>query len=43
MSKQRKKGQKKGGENKTLETIVFATAVLNLVEALIEIIRKLIE
>lgn len=36
-------GKKKGRKNNTLEKLVLATAVLNLIEALIEIINKLIE
>ncbi len=35
--------KKKGRKNNTLEKLVLATAVLNLIEALIEIINKLIE
>ena len=35
--------KKKGRKNNTLEKLVLAAAVLNLIEALIEIINKLIE
>ncbi len=38
MSKQKKSGKK----DKALQTIVLLTAIANLIEALIEIIRKLI-
>lgn len=39
MSKKKKSGHK----DKTLEIIVFVTAILNLIEALMNIIKKLIE
>lgn len=35
------KDNKKGDENNTLEKIVFITATLNLINALIEIIKAL--
>lgn len=35
--------KKKRGSKKTLEIIILATAILNLVEALVGIIDKLIE
>ena len=40
MSK-RKKKKKKKGKNKVLETIVFATAVLNLIYSVVELLRLL--
>ena len=36
------KQKKKGKQDKALQTIILLTATLNLIEALIEIIRKLI-
>ena len=38
-----KKGKKSGNQDKTLKTIVLVTAILNLIEVLIEIIKKFIE
>ena len=38
-----KKRKKKGGENKALEAIVFATAIFELVRAVIELITRLNE
>nr|DAY95931.1 MAG TPA: hypothetical protein [Caudoviricetes sp.] len=40
MSKKKKKKKKKG-KNKVLETIVFATAVLNLIYSVVELLRLL--
>lgn len=37
----KKKHKKSGNENKTLETIVFITAILNLIDGLISIIKDL--
>ena len=39
----KKKSKKKGDKNHTLETLVLITAILQLVEAMIEIIKALIE
>jgi hypothetical protein len=35
--------KKKGDKNYTLETLVLITAILQLIETLMEIIKKLIE
>ena len=37
------KKKKNGNKDRTLQTIVFVTAILNLIRALIELINKLIE
>ena len=39
----KKKSKKKGDKNYRLETLVLITAILQLVEAMIEIIKALIE
>ena len=39
----KKKHKKSGNENKTLETIVFITAILNLIDGLISIIKDLFQ
>lgn len=38
-----RKGKKNGGKDSPVEKIVLATAILNLIEALTEIVKKLIE
>ena len=38
-----KKGKKSGNQDMTLKTIVLVTAILNLIEVLIGIIKKFIE
>lgn len=38
----RNRHKKSGNENKTLEIIVFITAVLNLIDVIIDIIKKMI-
>lgn len=35
--------KKKKGKNKTLEIIVFATAILNLIYSIIELLKSLLE
>lgn len=35
--------KKKKGKNKTLEIIVFATAILNLIYSIIELLKCLLE
>ena len=40
MSKKRKK-KKKNGKNKVLEVIVFATAILNLICSVVELLKIL--
>lgn len=35
--------KKKKGKNKALETIVFATAILNLIYSIIELLKNLLE
>lgn len=42
MGRKRKK-QKSDNEDRTLKYIIFITATLNLIKALIELINKLIE
>lgn len=39
--KKKHKHKKSGNENKTLEIIVFITAILNLIDGLISIIKDL--
>lgn len=39
----RKKKHKKGDKNHTLEIVVLITAILQLIEMLIEVIKQLIE
>ena len=38
-----RKHKRSGSKDKTLQTIVFATAILNLVKSLIDLISKLTE
>lgn len=37
----KKKPKKSGKENKTLERIVFITAILNLIQAVIDLIKNM--
>lgn len=38
-----RKNKKSGNKDKTIQTIVLVTAILNLVNVLIDVIRKLTE
>lgn len=35
--------KKKGSQDKTLKTLILATAILNLIKSLIDLINKLLE
>lgn len=35
--------KKKGSQDKTLETLILATALLNLIKSLVDLITKLLE
>lgn len=42
MGKKNKKKKENGNENRVLETIVFITAILNLIEVLVDLIKDFI-
>lgn len=41
MNRNRKKPKKESGYEKTLEKLVFITAILNLIQAIIDLIKEL--
>ena len=43
MSKKKKRKQKKSGKNHTLEKLVLATVIIQLIQSVIDLITKLIE